>query len=64
MGIEAVASTGHTGVQYGRPSILIMKRIWSWLLGALVATPIVFLGALFVLVAIGSVFFLLWILYQ
>jgi hypothetical protein len=41
-----------------------MKRLWSWLLGLLVATPIIVLVALFALIAFGSVFFLLWILYQ
>lgn len=41
-----------------------MKRLWSWLLGILVATPIIVLVALFALIALGSVFFLLWILYQ
>jgi len=43
---------------------MIMRRVWSWLLGILVAAPIVFLIALFALVTLGAGYFILWILYQ
>lgn len=36
-----------------------MKRVWSWLLGILVATPIVFMVALFALVIFAGVY-LIW----
>ncbi len=35
-----------------------MKRMWSWLLGVLVAAPILFLVALFALVIFGSIYFI------
>jgi|GEM_PF-3500327 len=56
--------SGDEGVQYGGVANLIMRRVWSWLLGILVATPIVFLIALFALVTLGAGYFILWILYQ
>ena len=41
-----------------------MRRVWSWLLGLLVAAPIVVLLTLFALVILTAGFFFLWILYQ
>ncbi len=35
-----------------------MKRIWSWLLGILVAAPILILMILFALVIFGGIYFI------
>ena len=35
-----------------------MKRVWSWLLGILVAAPIIFLVVLFALVIFAGVYFI------
>lgn len=35
-----------------------MKKVWSWLLGILVATPILILFVLFALVIFASVYFI------
>lgn len=36
----------------------MMKRIWSWLLGILIAAPIIFLVVLFALVMFGGIYFI------
>ncbi len=64
MGIEAASQTPATREFNMGVFGVIMKKVWSWLLGILVAAPIVFLFALFALVILSAGFFILWILYQ
>ncbi len=58
LGMEAAGQACDAGVQYRGTLDLMMKRIWSWLLGILIAAPIIFLVVLFALVMFGGIYFI------
>lgn len=55
---SGAASTGHMGVQHGSAPNWLMKRLGQWLLGVLVAAPIIFLMVLFGLLIFAGIYFI------